>query len=238
MPPMRPRRLFKIAHQVAGVIARRVDLDVHDRFEQRRPRARHAVLEGQRPGHLERQLVRVDGVERAVEHASRGNRPSDSRRENRAAARPECPFSTAGMNWRGIEPPKMSSTNSNSPPRGSGSNFTLQSPNWPWPPVCFLWRPCASVGAVIVSRYGIRGSLRFTSTPNRRFSFATVTSMCDCPWPASSSSFVCAITRVVDRRILLLQAMERRADLFFVAAALRLDRVRDHRLWKLDRPPA
>jgi hypothetical protein len=46
----------------------------------------------------------------------------------------------------------MSSTNSKSLPRGSGSNFTLQSPNWPWPPVCFLCRPCASVDAVIVSR--------------------------------------------------------------------------------------
>ena len=86
----------------------------------------------------------------------------------------------------------MSSTNSKSLPRASGSNLTLQSPNWPWPPVCFLCRPCASVAAVIVSRYGIRGSFRLTSTPNRRFSLATVTSMCDCPWPASSSSLVCA----------------------------------------------
>ena len=38
----------EIAHQVAGEIARRVHLDVHDRLEQRRPRARHRVLEGQR----------------------------------------------------------------------------------------------------------------------------------------------------------------------------------------------
>ena len=56
------------------------------------------------------------------------------------------PFSTAGMNCRGIEPPKMSSTNSKSLPRGSGSTLILQSPNCPWPPVCFLCRPCASVG--------------------------------------------------------------------------------------------
>ena len=62
------------------------------------------------------------------------------------------PFSTAGMNCRGIEPPKMSSTNSKPPPRGSGSKRILQSPNWPWPPVCFLWRPWASTAAVIVSR--------------------------------------------------------------------------------------
>ena len=101
------------------------------------------------------------------------------------------PFSTAGTNCRGIEPPKMSSTNSKSLPRGSGSTLILQSPNWPWPPVCFLCRPCASVATVIVSRYGIRGGLRFTSTPNRRFSFATVTSMCSWPCPASSSSCVC-----------------------------------------------
>ncbi len=57
----------QIAHQVAGVVARRVDLDVHHRLEQRRARARHAVLERERRRHLERQLVRVDRVERAVE---------------------------------------------------------------------------------------------------------------------------------------------------------------------------
>ena len=38
---------------------------------------------------------------------------------------------------------------------------------------------------------GMRGGFRLTSTPKRRFSLATVTSMCSCPWPASSSSLVC-----------------------------------------------
>ena len=38
----------------------------------------------------------------------------------------------------GIEPPKMSSTNSKSEPRGRGLTRILQSANWPWPPVCFL----------------------------------------------------------------------------------------------------
>jgi len=37
----------------------------------------------------------------------------------------------------------------------------------------------------------MRGGLSSTSTPKRRFSFATVTSMCIWPWPASSSSWVC-----------------------------------------------
>ena len=40
----------------------------------------------------------------------------------------------------------------------------LQSPNWPWPPVCFLWRPWPSAEPLIVSRYGIFGFLRLTST--------------------------------------------------------------------------
>ena len=37
----------------------------------------------------------------------------------------------------------------------------------------------------------MRGGFRLTSTPKRRFSLATVTSICSCPWPESSSSFVC-----------------------------------------------
>ena len=41
------------------------------------------------------------------------------------------PFSTAGMKFFGIEPPKMSSTNLKSLPRGSGFMRILQSPNWP-----------------------------------------------------------------------------------------------------------
>jgi hypothetical protein len=38
------------------------------------------------------------------------------------------------------------------PPRGSGFMRILQSANCPWPPVCFLWRPCPSAAALIVSR--------------------------------------------------------------------------------------
>ena len=74
------------------------------------------------------------------------------------------PFSTAGMKFLGMDPPKMSSTNLKSEPRGRGFRRIRQSPNWPWPPVCFLWRPCASAEALIVSRYGIFGFLRLTST--------------------------------------------------------------------------
>ncbi len=47
----------------------------------------------------------------------------------------------AGMKLRGMAPPKTSLANSKPPPRGMGSMRILQSPNWPWPPVCFLCRP-------------------------------------------------------------------------------------------------
>ena len=50
-----------------------------------------------------------------------------------------------------LHPPKILSTNSKPPPRSNGSKTTLQSPNCPRPPVCFLWRPCTSALAVIVS---------------------------------------------------------------------------------------
>ena len=58
----------EIAHQIAGEIGRGIDLDVHDRLENRRPRPRHRVLERQRPRQLERQLVRIDVVVGAIEH--------------------------------------------------------------------------------------------------------------------------------------------------------------------------
>ena len=48
------------------------------------------------------------------------------------------PFSTAGMYVFGMAPPTMASTNSKPWPRGSGSIWIQQSPNWPCPPVCFL----------------------------------------------------------------------------------------------------
>ena len=43
------------------------------------------------------------------------------------------------------------------------------------------------------------------------------------------------IAAVADRRVLFLEAVHRRADLVLVAAALRLDRVREHRFRELDR---
>ena len=64
--------------------------------------------------------------------------------DDRAAGEEPCgsasttPFSTAGMNWRGIAPPTMASSNSKPSPRGSGDSSILPSPNCPRPPVCLL----------------------------------------------------------------------------------------------------
>ena len=71
----------------------------------------------------------------------------DHRVAGEVAARgapPEMPFSTAGRKLCGMAPPKISSSNSKSSPRGSGSMMILQSANWPRPPVCFLCRPWPS----------------------------------------------------------------------------------------------
>src|ERR1700740_1665941 len=62
------------------------------------------------------------------------------------------PFSTDGIQFFGIAPPKISSTNSMPLPRSMGSNFTRQTPNWPCPPDCFLCLPSASGFPRMVSR--------------------------------------------------------------------------------------
>ena len=61
------------------------------------------------------------------------------------------PFSTAGMNEVGMTPPLMWLMNSKPAPGSRGSIEMWQSPNWPRPPDCFLWRPCALAGLRIVS---------------------------------------------------------------------------------------
>ena len=145
------------------------------------------------------------------------------------------PFSTAGMNWRGMEPPKMSSTNSKSLPRGSGSTLILQSPNWPCPPVCFLWRPCASVAAP--DRLAVRNSWRlevhFHAEPalelgDRHFDVQLSLT-------GEQQLVGLRVARVADARVLLAQPLHGGADLVLVAAALRLDGIGEHRFGERDR---
>ena len=118
----------------------------------------------------------------------------------------------------------MSSTNSKSPPRGSGFMRILQSPNWPWPPVCFLCRPCPSAAPLIVSRYGILRLLEVDLDLVALLQLRpTATSMWSWPCPASSISWVCASRVELQHRVLLHEPVQRRGDLVLVAARLGLD---------------
>ena len=138
------------------------------------------------------------------------------------------------MNWRGMEPPKMSSTNSKSEPRGSGSTLILQSPNWPWPPVCFLWRPCASVDAL--DRLAVGNARRLQVDVHAESPLQLGDGDLDVQLSLAGEEQLLGlrIAAVLDRRVLLLEAVHGRADLVLVAAGLRLDRVRQHRLGEHD----
>ncbi len=52
---------------------------------------------------------------------------------------------------RGTTPPVILSSNLKPEPRGSGLMSSTTSPNWPWPPDCFLCRPRTVTGFRIVS---------------------------------------------------------------------------------------
>ncbi len=128
----------------------------------------------------------------------------------------------------------MSSTNSKSEPRGSGSTLILQSPNWPWPPVCFLWRPCASVEPLIVSRYGNARRLQVDVDAEAPLQLGDRDLDVQLALSGQQQLLGLRIAAVLDRRILFLEPVHRRADLVLVAARLRLDRVREHRFGERD----
>ena len=142
----------ELAGDVAHLVVGRGDLDVDDRLEHDRPRLGDRVEECLAPGGDERDVLRIDRVVLAVVDDDAHVLQREAGDEAASRARRRTPFSTAGMNWLGIAPPFTLSTNSKPSPRGSGSTFRNTSPNWPAPPVCFLWRLWPSALAVIVSR--------------------------------------------------------------------------------------
>ena len=129
----------------------------------------------------------------------------------------------------------MSSTNSKSAPRASGSTLILQSPNWPWPPVCFLCRPWASVARL--DRLAVRDPRRLQVHVDAEPPLQLGDGDLDVQLALSRQQQLLGlrIAAVADRRVFFLEAVHRRADLVFVAAALRLDGVGEHRLGKLER---
>src|SRR5437667_185776 len=80
------------------------------------------------------------------------------------AAASRIPFSTDGIHFLGIAPPKISSTNSTPLPRSTGSILIRHTPNCPCPPDCFLCLPSTSALPRMVSRYGTLGGFKVRST--------------------------------------------------------------------------
>ena len=86
------------------------------------------------------------------------------------------PFSTPAKKPFGTEPPTTRSAKT-TPPSGFGSSSSQTSPNIPWPPVCFLYRPWTWVVPRIVSLYGTRGVWVAMAAPNLRLSRSMMTAV-------------------------------------------------------------
>ena len=166
----------EVAVDLAHVRLGDADLDDHDRLEERRLRLVDAVLERHRGRDLERQLVRVDRVERAVVQRRLEVGQRDSRRRRPRRPPRGCPSRRPGRSPSGTEPPTIFSANS-TPPSGFGSSSSQTSPNMPWPPVCFLYRPWTLVVPRIVSLYGTLGTCVAIGAPNLRLSRSRITAV-------------------------------------------------------------
>ena len=208
--------------------------DEHDRLEQHRAGGLQRLAHGDRAGHLERHLGRVDRVVGAVEeaHAHALDREAGHRAVLHAPRR--TPFSTAGMKPVGITPPLIALTNSKPCRRSSGSISMWQSPNCPRPPVCFLWRPCALAGRADRLLVGHARRLERHLGAEARLQAVDDDLDVDLREPGDDLLAGLRVAMQVDRRVLLLQAAQRGEDLVLVALGLGLDREGHDRLRELD----
>ena len=139
------------------------------------------------------------------------------------------PFSTDGMNWRGIEPPTISSTNSKPPPRGSGSTLSQQSPYWPRPPDWRLYLPCDSALALDGLLVGNLGRLKFNFYI--KFPLELLDRDLDMHLAGAGQDDLVGlrVAMGLERGIFLDQALQRLGGFFLVAPGLGPDREGDHR---------
>ncbi len=139
------------------------------------------------------------------------------------------PFSTAGMYCRGMAPPTTLSMKRNPAPRSRGSMRIDTTPNWPWPPVCFLYFPSASAPVVIVSRNGMSTSSISTSTPN--FRAEALPGHRQVRLTRAPEDGLVGLVHPLDHqdRVLLLEAVEADHQLVLVALRLRPQADREHR---------
>ena len=225
----------EIAHQVAGEVRRRVDLDVHDRLEDRRARARHRVLEGEPARHLERELVRVDVVVRAVEH---GDAEVDHRKAGEIAAHAR--FLDALFDRRDELARDRAAEDVVDELEVGAARQRLDLD-------LAVAELAVAAGLLLVAAVRLGGGLDRLAVGDARRLEVDVDAEAplqlrdghldvELALAVEQQLLRLRIAAVADRGILFLEPVHRRADLVLVAAALRLDRVRQHRLRRTSTP--
>src|SRR4051794_6444677 len=131
-------------------LCRTDDLHNMDRLQQHRLALRQCFAHAGPRRRTEREIGGIDAVVGAV-------RQSDVDVDDGEAERParetvdHALFDRADIVAR-YRPPTTFSWNSKPAPRGTGLISSTTSPNWPWPPDCFLCRPRWVIDLRIVSR--------------------------------------------------------------------------------------
>ena len=134
------------------------------------------------------------------------------------------------MNCRGIAPPTIASANSNPDPRSSGSTRRNAIPNCPWPPVCFLYLPSASASAgdrLAVRDLDVLGVDLDAELALQPFEGDAEVGLAHAP---QQRLVGLRVAFDAQRRVLVLQAVQRVGELVLVALGLGLDRGREHGL--------
>ena len=166
---------------------------------------------------------------RDVDHRETAERPV-------AADSPSRRSRPTGMNWRGTTPPVIFSTNWKPEPRGSGLISSTTSPNWPWPPDCFLCRPRISVA--LADGLLVGDLPRLAVRPPRRTCAcrrSSATRRCISPWPHSTIWCVSLVVLQRSEGSSSISLAERAGELHLVLAVLDADGDAVHRLRRLRR---
>ena len=199
------------------------------------PRLADRVEERLAPGGHERDLLGVHRVALAVVHDARacpapGSRRSTPRLEHLAHAllhrRNELVGDRAALHL---------STNSNPVPRGSGSTCRNTSPNWPAPPVCFLWRLWPSALARDGLAVGDRRRLGVDLELVLRVIFSSMVAQVQLAQAAHDRLVRLRVVLDAQARVLGDELVQDVGDLLLVAALLGLHRQAEHRRRELER---
>src|SRR6185295_6900316 len=187
---------IQIADHIAHKILGNHNLHLHDRLKQHRIGSLTGIEKSHRPGDFKCHFIGVDvrnDPSITVTRTSRMGYPAITPESSRSFT----PFSIAGMNSLGIEPPTVLLIKSRPLPDSAGSTVNTTCPYWPRPPVCLMYFDSASAFLRIVSRKATSGFPTLASTLNSRNMRSTMISRCSSPIPAM---MVCAVSSSVFTR--------------------------------------